>query len=184
MATSYVRFAQTVEGLDEARFFDEFPQLYDCIDSAGRTDEEAASLVAMLGRHALSVLRVLESQLAANLGAIVRNELPPHSLLRLVSIGQGVPGAADTGGDVFQPSPDYRTVKLREVAFYLTPNQAAAVRLLHKAHLGRVPELSGSYILEGIEAGARSMSDLFKGAEAWGRLVVHGSSRGMYRLNL
>jgi hypothetical protein len=185
VATSYVRFAQELELLDEATLFLEFPQLIDCIDREGdNLTSEAESLAGMLHRHAVTVLGVLESQITTHRATMVRGELPPHSLLRLVSLKeqkeQSVPHSREETVE-FNPSPDYRSIQLRGQTYHLSPFQAAAVKVLHEHHPS---ELSGSYILEQIEAASRSISDLFKGSEAWGKLIVPGNRRGSYRLNL
>ena len=177
VATSYLTFARTVERLNDEALFEEFPELYDCFSD----ESEARELVQMLRRHAESVLGAMAEVVAREADALAAGSLPNHCLVRL---------AADAGEperdheERFRHSPDYAMVVVDGREYHLSPLRAAAVRVLHEAHLKRVPELRGQYVLVEIESGSRALSDLFKGSPAWGKLVVPGMTRGTYRLDI
>lgn len=87
-AESYVRFAYRIEQLSDEGVFREFPQLYECILptdlDAPRTAER---LVDLLKRHAREVVKVMETQIVAHAGNLVRGTLAEHCLIRLVATG-------------------------------------------------------------------------------------------------
>ena len=177
VATSYLTFARTVERLNDEALFEEFPELFDCFSD----ESEARELVQMLRRHAESVLGAMSEVVARKADALAAGSLPNHCLVRL---------AADAGEpdrdheERFRHSPDYAMVVVNGREYHLSSLQAAAVRVLHEAHVQGVPELRGAYVLEAIESASRSLSDLFKGSPAWGTLVVSGMTRGTYRLDI
>lgn len=86
MALSYTRFAAEVEDLDEIELFLRFSELSECIDpndsNCGRIAER---LVALLKRHAGSIMRVVEEQIALAKGELARASLPPNCLIRLIA---------------------------------------------------------------------------------------------------
>ena len=79
-------------------------------------------------------------------------------------------------------TPDYTTVKWCDEVYHFTPMQAEVVRVLHNYQREGLDELRGAFILEKIESGSRSLSDLFKDSPAWKTLVLPGSKRGSYKL--
>ena len=177
VATSYLTFARTVERLNDEPLFEEFPELFDCSSD----ESEARELVQMLRRHAESVLGAMAEVVAREADALAAGSLPNHCLVRL---------AADAGEperdheERFRHSPDYAMVVVDGREYHLSPLRAAAVRVLHEAHVQGVPELRGAYVLVEIESGSRALSDLFKGSPSWGKLVVPGMTRGTYRLDI
>ena len=177
VATSYLTFARTVERLNDEALFKEFPELYDCANN----EAEAYDLMQVLRRHAVAVLSAMSTMVRRHAAAVAAGSLPAHSLIRLAAEPEDGPRQTDQR---FRPSTDYRSVTFDGQTFHLTPLQAAAVRLLHEAHLNGTPELSGAYILEKIESKSRALSDIFKRCEAWNRLVIPGTTRGSYKLNL
>ena len=176
VTVSYLTFARTVAQLNDDALFEEFPQLYDC---AGNEDE-AVELLRMLRRHASAVLETMSTMVIRHADAIAAGSLPTHSLVRLAAEPEEAPGQRE---QKFKPSTDYRSVTFGGQSIHNTPLQAAAVRLLHEAHLNGTPELSGAHILETIESGSRSLSVLFKRSRAWNTLVIPGATCGSYKLN-
>ena len=176
VAVSYLSFARKVEQLGDEDLFKEFPELFDSAGSEG----EAYELVEMLRRHASAILSAMSTMVSRHANALAAGSLPTHSLVRL---------AAEPEKDLrpmeqrFKPSTDYASVKFDGQIFHLTPFQAAAVRLLHRAYLNGTPELSGAHILETIESSSRALSDIFKRSRAWNTLVIPGATRGSYKLN-
>lgn len=88
-AENYVRFAAELEALESAdKFFEEFPELIDCLPTEGDINGFAQCLWDLFKRHQKTVNGVLESQLEQHLTAIRRGVLPTNCLLRIVSSGQ------------------------------------------------------------------------------------------------
>ena len=60
------------------------------------------------------------------------------------------------------------------------------VHFLFESHQNGTAELSQEYILDriGSEGDTLTLRDVFRNSPAWRTLVVQGSRRGMYRLNL
>jgi hypothetical protein len=89
LAESYVRSALEISRKNDGAMFLDYPQLYDCIDPDDpHPSVTAAALVGLFQRHAATVLRSMETQLANNSPDLVSGSLPPTSLLRLVASGQ------------------------------------------------------------------------------------------------
>ena len=86
----------------------------------------------------------------------------------------------------FTASVDYRSIRWRGKSHSLTTRQAQVVQMLHEAHLAGIPELSGVQILERVGAPNSRLRDSFKASDLWGtgKLIIQGSRRGLYRLNL
>ena len=99
-----------------------------------------------------------------------------------------VPPEADGTGEraVLTHSDDYRTVALSGVNYTLTTRQAQVVELLHESYCNGIPEMSQERILDriGSESDSLTLRDVFRKSSAWKALVVQGTRRGMYRLNL
>ena len=174
---SYLTFARKVDRLDDEDLFEEFPELYECFGD----ESEAREIAQMLRRHATSALDAMSIVVAQQADALAAGSLPVYSLVRLAAD----PGKPDSNREErFRHSPDYAMVVADGREYHLSPLRAAAVRVLHEAHLDGIPELRGQYILATIESGSRALSDLFKGSPAWGKLVVPGMTRGTYRLDI
>ena len=183
IATSYVRLALHLERLAEDEFFLEFPQLYECITDQ-HSEKQARELIEMLKRHAQEVLAVMRGQVARHADDIVRGTLPATCLVRLVPTG-GAPTQEPTPHPKnFDHSPDFATVRYKGKEYSLGPTERAAFRILYEAWKQGMPELAGDYVLEQAESDARSISELFRRSGVWNTLVVPGSRRGLYRLNL
>jgi len=91
--------------------------------------------------------------------------------------------ASDSPEIVF--SPDYRIVTLMGKDFHLTEAQAEIVKILDEAHRTGVKELSQEYILVEAGLGSTRLRDVFRSRkEVWQALLVRGSGRDMYRLDL
>ncbi len=84
----------------------------------------------------------------------------------------------------FQHSNDYRSVVFGGQQHTLTSQQAHVVKMLHQAYSSGTPDLGKDYILEELETPASRLRDTFKSSRLWGTLIVTGTKRGTYRLNL
>lgn len=86
VALSYVKFARLIRRLSDDALFNEFPQLHDgYLPDDPAAHQVAEELIAMVRRHAETVLRVLDQMIAAHSSPLAREELPPHCLLRLAT---------------------------------------------------------------------------------------------------
>jgi hypothetical protein len=181
MALSYTRFATEVEDLDAIGLFFRFAELSECIDpSDPNCSIGAERLLALLKRHASSVLRVVEEQIAAAKVELARESLPPNCLIRLIAGSSGSVIRTDN----FLHSADYREVWLGDERFSLTTNQARVVELLDSQRLKGVDALSQGYILETLDIGSQNLAQVFRNSPAWNCLIVRADGRGMYRLNI
>lgn len=176
VSAALIGFARQVDRLVEAQFFEEIPQLHDCI--AGQ-EEIANELVTLLRKHSRTIISVVTMRVHDRAWEIGTGTLPPHCMIALLPEWQ-LPKQIAEPRPVY--APDYSTVSWDGEVFHFTPLQAEAVRVLHEAKLAGSLEMRGATILEEIESRSRSMSDLFKSAPAWGRFVLKGSKRGSYRL--
>ena len=84
----------------------------------------------------------------------------------------------------FRLSDDGRSANLHDRTFGLTTQQTQVVEMLLDAYLNRTPDLGQAYILERIGSTSEELRDTFRGNDAWGALIVPGSTRGTFRLNL
>lgn len=82
---------------------------------------------------------------------------------------------------IFTHSPDYSSVKWKEISFKFTSRQAQVVEILHKQGC---PEVGKEYILEALGSPSSRLRDTFKKSPAWGTLIIPGAKRGTYRLNI
>jgi hypothetical protein len=79
---------------------------------------------------------------------------------------------------------DYACV-LWDGAFYsFTPTQGAIVRLLWREARRGTPELRGETLLEAAGSEGGSIAKVFDAHPAWGVLIIPGTARGTYKLNL
>jgi len=128
-------------------------------------------------------------------------EAPPSALGRLESHGVRVlkldlaspfelpfPEESESSQPVFTPAPDYRSVKLRDREFILSPQRAKVVKILHRAHRNGHVQLPWTDIQTQLRAGPDSfyadrMQDVFKGLAGWTELIKR-PARGYYAINL
>lgn len=91
--------------------------------------------------------------------------------------------AAATRARVASPGPEWRRVRVPWSGEYLlNRGQLAAVAELMEAAGSACPEVDQRHLLAAAGSDARRLADLFRGSEAWGRLVVPGERPGHYRL--
>lgn len=188
LAVSFVRFASQISDTDGTTLFDDFPQLVDCVlTDDPEPSKTADELIALLKRHAASVLRVMETQIATHTAALASGKVSPNSLLALVASGMTPTDEsirANGEHEDFRHSEDFRSVFLRGQEYTLTTQQAQIVEMLYDAHRNKTPDLSPEYILDRIGSPGSRFRDSFRNSDAWGTLVVPGKRRGTYRLNL
>jgi hypothetical protein len=88
---------------------------------------------------------------------------------------------------IFTHTEGYRCICWRGRTYELTENQSAYVKKLHLACLAGTPDVHQSDLLkETAPTGGRRLRDSFKCAnrELLGKLIVRGTRRGNFRLNL
>ena len=190
LAVSLVRFARRVNSIERDEvFFDEFPQLHDCVlPNDPDFHKTAAKLIGLLRRWSDEWIDVLDIQVSHNSRALVEGQLSPDSLLRLVAAnGRQESETPDSPPAVLKHSDDYRSVTLRDQNFSFTPFQAHAVNILHENAKRQAPEVSQHTLLEAIGSSQKRLSRIFNrgdGKRAWGTLIVSGKTQGTFRLNL
>jgi hypothetical protein len=88
--------------------------------------------------------------------------------------------------DHFQISEDCRSAVLDGNHYSFTSRQAQVVELLLEAYQQKTMELSQEYIIDriGSESDTLTLRDIFRHSKAWNTLIIPGSRRGMYRLNI
>ncbi len=84
----------------------------------------------------------------------------------------------------FRHSPDFRSVNLDGRDLSLTARQAQAVQFLHDMRRNKTPEVGQGLILEKLESEYSGLRYVFKNSPAWGTLVIPGSTKGSFRLNI
>lgn len=179
LALSYVRFAREILKTPEDGLFDKYPQLYECLlpdDPSPQSTAEA--LIALLQRHAKTVVGVLEAQVVTLREEIAAGDLPPTSL-----VGLAVSTAESPNGE-FRAAPGFRSVWWRGEQFTFGSKQAQVVELLFEAHQRGTPDIGQDHILVEVESRAGRLRDLFKNHPAWNRLIIRGDGKGIFRLNI
>ncbi|MDB2415182.1 7-cyano-7-deazaguanine synthase [Rickettsiales bacterium] len=86
MATSFVAFAQNISEISISGFMKEFPQVFDVIGYYNEP-EPINKIYEMLQRHANDVNNVIKKAIEINSNVIARGELPPKSLLSMITAG-------------------------------------------------------------------------------------------------
>ena len=100
-----------------------------------------------------------------------------------ISYGNSIP--TNQIDEVFQHSPDYRSVCLHGRQYSLTTSQARVVECLWEARQNQTPDISQDYLLESVlDTTQTRLKDVFKGAENWSSLITQGKTRGTFRLNI
>lgn len=85
MALSYIRFALDIQ--KDPNVMQSYPQLYDCIlPSDPNPGQTAEQIVSMLNRHAATIVRIADEQVASH--NLVTEQLPEACLVRLIGGGQ------------------------------------------------------------------------------------------------
>jgi len=81
-------------------------------------------------------------------------------------------------------SPDFRSVNWYGVPYSFTANQAPAVRMLYEAYQSGAPEIGDDTLLAAIDPESQRdrLRDVFRDCDAWGTMIVEGSTRGSRRL--
>ena len=184
MAESYVRWAQQVEPLMPEGLFDQYPELFDCIqpdDPAPQITGEA--LAGVLKRHAVQTVQVMAEQIASAKDELARAQLPPDCLIRLAQWASSATVPAEEAMPNFRASEDYRSVSWQGQEFRFTATQAKVVRLLREAQLSKTPEIGQDQLLEKAGSQLSQLRDLFRRNPAWRKLIISGSTRGSFRLS-
>jgi hypothetical protein len=136
----------------------------------------------------------------------VAEQLPGQvpSALRIDLVGGGrIVHPISLGQSAARPTPtpsraarrhsaDYRSVHWDGEPYEFTPNQAAVIRQLWESwELDGMPDLGQARLLEGIDGGdvnAERLRDVFrpggKQHKAWGVLIVPGTGKGTFRLDV
>jgi hypothetical protein len=113
---------------------------------------------------------------AQALEAVARWCLTPPSL---ASVQARTPPEATPSN---RHSPDFRSAQWCNRQFSFTASQAAVVRVLWEAFYNGTPEVGDATLLEAAESESKRLSDLFPRSDAWGTMIVAGSTQGTHRL--
>ena len=176
-AVSYVRFARDLHTLSDQGAVEAYPELLDALRK-GRETQDLEAYLDMLLRHSETVLTVLSGMVERSAGSLARGDLPQHSLLVMAA----APPTDGPAAPPFSHSKSYESVRLGDAEFTLTPPQAQVVKNLHHAHEAGIHALRTRDALDGVEANATRVSEVFRDSAAWENLVVT-EKRGRYRLN-
>jgi len=181
LATSYVRFSREVRRATTEEMFNQYPELNECVLPDDQEPSATAErLVALMKRQAECVLSVYSSRVAASQDEMTFGWLHRESLIALCSL--------DTGGQdadgVFVHDEDYLNVRFKGILYALTHTQAQVVRVLDEARLRGFPEMRQAIIGTKIGLPGARINDIFRTSPAFRVLVVGGSRKGTYRLNL
>ena len=188
LAVSLVRTARRINSIDRDEcFFEEFPQLYDCVLPTDPSFHRTASeLIGLLRRWSREWIDVLDTQVSQNSRALAEGHLPPDSLLRLVAADdRRDTETPDSARAVLTHSPDYRSVTLRERQFNLNATQARLITILHESAEVYAPDVSMEYMRQVLKLSKKTrMRDIFKRVDGWRALIRPGQTKGTWRLNL
>ena len=87
--------------------------------------------------------------------------------------------------EVFEHSDDFRTIKFRGEPMLLTPTQSQIVEIMFCDHEKGITEINQTRILYEIGYESSRLRDLCRSTEGlWNGLIIQGSRRGWYRLNI
>lgn len=182
MLQSYIKTAQEIETMSDNDFFSRYPEVFRIIPYLpGTVDEVAKNILDMYQRHAKQVGAVIEKAIKEMAGDIRHGELPDSCAI-MVALPDKQLKKED---EDFTYSPDFRVVTLRGERFNLTPMQAAVCRVLYKDCAASDYEAGQEFLLETVGSTSQRLQDIFRSSpKAWGKLIVKGSKKGMFRLNL
>ncbi len=140
VAESYVRFARDIDALSDEGLFDTYPQLVDAIDANDpAVDQTACRLIALLKRHAASVVEVTAAMVSRYRHDLARGILPENCLIRLIVGGttmSAAPVASSEVADTFRQDGAVWTIIFGGRTIYLRD----AKGLQHIARLLAHPE--------------------------------------------
>lgn len=182
MLAAYINTAKEIEQMPEIEFFQGYSEIYRIFEYfPGRSsDEIAGKLFALYQRHAKQVGGVIEKSIEQKAGEIRQGVLPDSCAVMIA-----IPPRDKKPPPVFSHSPDYRRVNLRGETFSLTPIQASVVQALYENCANSGYEAGQAHLLEVVDSTSKRLRDLFRSSKrAFGKLIVNGSKRGTFRLNL
>lgn len=140
-------------------------------------------------------LKALALQAGVKMGDLFPRGVGRHTLARRTTIPElfagwhrveegliRLRGNISSLADEARHSCDFRCVSWFGRMYYFTPDQAACVRVLWRDWENGTPEVGQDAIKE--KAGFRSkrLVDFFKDNEAWGTIIVGGTTKGTFRL--
>lgn len=103
--------------------------------------------------------------------------------LDLVQLKRAVTSVASVSSSTLPHSPDFRSVSAHGGEFGFTAQQAPVVKLLYEAYENGTPDVGQVFILSELGLPGTQLRDLFRHSEAWGTLIISGSTRGTFRLS-
>ncbi len=184
LATSYIRFAREVNRSSDDEMFVRYPELGECIlpDDANPS-ATAERLAGLLRRQAEGVLSVYSLQVTASQAEITNGWLKRDSLIALCSFS-GASDYADGADGIFVHDDNYTNVRFKDCHYAFTTTQAQVVRLLDQARLDGLPEMRQADLGRKMKSPGIEIRNVFRNSAAFRVLVVSGSRKGTYRLNL
>lgn len=79
-------------------------------------------------------------------------------------------------------SEDFRSLRWFGISYSFTAGQAPIVKALYEAYVNGTPDVGQETLLEIIDRGDSRLVDVFRGSDAWGKIIVPGGSKGSFRL--
>ena len=86
----------------------------------------------------------------------------------------------------FKASKDFRRIVFHDIGYSLTLNQVQVMKILWEEYSSGIHEVHKDSLLENADIKSLRLKDIFKktNAKLLGSLIVSGSAKGMYKLNL
>lgn len=114
--------------------------------------------------------------------AMVRLELADGREFRFPFPEDAIPSSRRVTDTARRHSDDFRSVLWDGANYEFTTNQARVVQRLWEAWENGTPSLSQDALLTSVDLNAGRLRDVFKGNDAWGKLIVPGDRRGSFKL--
>jgi len=179
MVESYVRTMNEVEDMNESTFFQKYPEFNLSLGALeGKSSENAKNIFDLYKRHSKQAAGAIDLSIQKHASDIRKKVLPRNCLLSIVGASSNKEQPALIHSD------DYTSVKYQEKQYSFTPTQAAIIKVLDKNHERGTPVVRQDFVLTEIDSDARRLRDIFRNSDAWGSLIIPGSKKGTFRLNL
>jgi len=81
-------------------------------------------------------------------------------------------------------APDYRCINCQGQIYTFTSRQSQIIEILFASYQNGTPDVGQDYLLETLNIDSTRLRDVFRSSDAWGTLVIKGTKRGTYRLNI
>lgn len=179
LTAEYVPLAATVKDLARP-FTDRYekheftPPLFPHGDALDK--RKALEAAYMIGYEAARIIRLPDGTERH------RQHVADHLEEQLLVMGRSIVAESPHSQLGATHSPDYRSVNWFGVPFTFSPTQAACVKVLWLAWENKTPEVGDATILEEADSDAERLPLVFRDHDAWGTMIVKGSTKGTHRL--